>query len=465
MMPSEQPTNGHWIHLESPFRSIAALEELGGMDDAFTGEARGQTDEAEPVTEEDWYGEESDIDEALPHAREMWSPLETGEAALALEALAEINAEVAAEEEGSPAPPPGISPLAIPAHKRWDAQDRPKEWQGRVYGLVVHTTGSGLPAAAKDQGLYHTVHAINYYTRTHGCHYVNGWRGVDGGDLLQIANENELAHGVGVTNAKEPSKDQRRSIELGRFEQDLPPVLVRLWRARWPGYTDSMALLPGTRTANACYIHVECVPCVYHYNGNLITDTPPLREGLRFTQAQHDAVALLACDIARRNDWPADQRWHRSPRLLGHEDLTPISRHDRNGGWDPGHLRERPYFDWEHVYQTIERIASGRADSARLPAAASPGRAILAILGDLANRFAELVSAGQAALAVTLAYQRGVHDINKLTNLVFFARHKELGGRAIRPDERDLVKQWLAIRDSIVKPTVAALARKSVAAP
>ena len=43
-------------------------------------------------------------------------------------------------------------------------------------------------------------------------------------------------------------------------------------------------------------------------------------------------------------------------RLLGHEDLTPISRHDKKGGWDPGGLREVPYFDWEHVYRTIEKL-------------------------------------------------------------------------------------------------------------
>src|SRR5262245_60591037 len=107
----------------------------------------------------------------------------------------------------------GVSSLAIPAERRWDAGDRPVDWQGHVYGLVVHTTGSGLPAEADDLGRYHTVHAVDYYTRSHGCHYVNGWAGVEGGDLLQLANERELAYGVGVTNSDDPSKDQRRSID------------------------------------------------------------------------------------------------------------------------------------------------------------------------------------------------------------------------------------------------------------
>jgi hypothetical protein len=81
-----------------------------------------------------------------------------------------------------------------------------------------------------------------------------------------------------------------------------------------------------------------------------------MTEGLRFTKAQHEAVARLACDVATRNGWPLTERWWRTPRLLGHEDLSPISRHDSRGGWDPGALREKPFFDWEYVYRRIEEI-------------------------------------------------------------------------------------------------------------
>jgi hypothetical protein len=42
----------------------------------------------------------------------------------------------------------GVSSMAIPAEKQWDAGDRPLNWQGHVHGLVVHTTGSELPASA-----------------------------------------------------------------------------------------------------------------------------------------------------------------------------------------------------------------------------------------------------------------------------------------------------------------------------
>lgn len=374
--------------------------------------------------------------------------------------------ELEEEEEEAGSPPPGVSRLALQARKQWDATDRPKGWQGRVFGLVVHTTGSGLPSSARDRGIYHTVRAVDYYTASHGCHYVNGWRGVEGGDLLQIANEREQAAGVGVTS-KDPRKDQRRSVDRGRFESDLPPVLVRLWRARWPGYRHSLELLPGTKTVNSCYVHVECVPCVYHHDGRLVTDAEPLRPGLRFTRAQHDAVARLAVDVAERNGWPQGEAWWRSPRLLGHEDLTPVSRHDRNGGWDPGFLREKPYFDWNHVYEAIERLRGGgvAAGAAAGAAASAAGGGILGSLGDLARRFAELVAGGQEVLAVSLAHQRGERDPGRLANLVFFARHPERGGRPIDPrTERPLAAEWIEIRDRIVRPLLSRLAGGAPAA-
>lgn len=343
----------------------------------------------------------------------------------------------------------GVSTIGVPARKTWDAGDRPVAWQGHVYGLVVHTTGSGLPAKAREQGVYHTVQAVNHYSTSHGCHYVNGWLGADGGDLLQVANEREQAAGVGVTNAAEPDKDQRRSIDAGRFEADLPEVLVRLWRERWPDATDSLDLLPGTRTANSCYVHVECVPCVFHTDDGLITgdDVEPLRPGLRFTRAQHDTVAALAVDVARRNGWPADEAWWRTPRLLGHEDLTPISRHDRNGGWDPGFLREEPYFDWDHVYDAIERLWNDEPDAGGEPS-------IIDTLTDLGRGFLDLIATGRERAAVLDAHAQGVTDPDQLTNLVFFARHPEMDGRRIEADETDLAQEWIDIRDSVVLPAL-----------
>ena len=268
--------------------------------------------------------------------------------------------------------PSGVSPFALQAKKQWKRSKnelRPSGWQGKVYGLVVHTSGGSLPGKAIEKGIYPTIAAIDHYSQSSGCHYINGFKGIMEGDLVQVANENKEAWGVGMT-------DQRKSIENGRFEKDLPDAVVQLWKTRWPAYSNPMALLPKTNTANSCYIHVECLPVVYSaYNKTIIDpDNQPMRPGLRFTKAQHDSVAILAYDIAYRNGWPMNQQWWRTSRLLGHEDLTPLNRLDcslskenhcsklpretlnKKRCWDPGGLRENPYFDWDYVYRQIENI-------------------------------------------------------------------------------------------------------------
>ena len=61
----------------------------------------------------------------------------------------------------------------------------------------------------------------------------------------------------------------------------------------------------------------------------------------------------LAIDCAARHGWP--KGWHRTSRLLSHEDVQPIRRHDRGGGWDIGWLRAAPYFDLEFVRALIDK--------------------------------------------------------------------------------------------------------------
>jgi hypothetical protein len=275
---------------------------------------------------------------------------------------------------------------------------------------------------------------------------------MEAGELIQVANEIVRAKGVGFSNDN-PKKNQRRSITAGRFDDDLPGVLVRLWHQRWPGKRHSLELLPpGADSANVCYVHVESPPCVFWWDDKRGTGPAPMRPGLRFTKAQHDAIAHLAVDVARRNGWPMDETWWRTPRLLGHEDLTPISRHNSGGGWDPGYLRQTPTFDWDYVYGEIQAIARRGPLGTTLDAIKRSVDSVFTVLGALASRFRELVAAGQEHQAITLAYQQGQTDANKLTNLVFFARHPKLGGRAIRRDEKGLAGEWVRIRDELVRP-------------
>jgi hypothetical protein len=66
---------------------------------------------------------------------------------------------------------------------------------------------------------------------------------------------------------------------------------------------------------------------------------------------------------------------------------------------------------------------------------------------------------------VTGAIQAGRRDVNELTNLVFYARHPEMTGRKIRPQQRGLVREWLSIRDRLVRPAIAAATPSTVPAP
>jgi len=347
----------------------------------------------------------------------------------------------------------GLSPVASQSLKRWDkvAGDRPAQWIGKVYGLVVHTTGGSLPGKAIAGGKYPTDRAVDYYTNkdTRGCHYINGWKGLEGQDLVQIANERKKPKGVGTV-------EQRESIKKGRFEADLPDVLVEIWRRRWPGYDNSLALLPAL--PNECCIHVECIPVYYYMNdrSHISREHPPMRPGLRFTKAQHDTIALLACDIAVRNGWPLNEKWWRTPRLLGHEDITPISRKDKNGGWDPGYLRRAPYFDWDYVYLKIEEIArSGYKLTAGYSAPAQPAgpqTSIGNLPGTLASRLTDLINKGVIGLSIFTAIMAGERDANRLTDMIFFHRHPERDGRRIGKDEKDAIREWSDIKAAVVGP-------------
>jgi hypothetical protein len=66
------------------------------------------------------------------------------------------------------------------------------------------------------------------------------------------------------------------------------------------------------------------------------------------------------------------------------------------------------------------------------------------------------LKAGNAPLAVQLLVAGGKREENWLTDVVFHARHPELRGRAIRPGERLLSKEWTTVRTSVVRPALRA---------
>ncbi len=75
----------------------------------------------------------------------------------------------------------------------------------------------------------------------------------------------------------------------------------------------------------------------------------------------------------------------------------------------------------------------------------------------------EALSHGLTSVAIGLAAAAGYTDVDQLTNVVFYFRHPAMVGRKIGPDEHALAKEWIAIRDRIVKPALRAAAPSAVA--
>lgn len=216
------------------------------------------------------------------------------------------------------------SPLAIqkPAKRRRFRKIDP-------WGLGVHTTGRGILARAHREDMEPIEAALKWYRaiRRSGVHYVTDYDGC----IYQMLDDNIRGAHIGL------SRRDRQDYLSGRWTIGQSAEALAMWRARWPGKKSPQHLYP-TRSPNGCYVGVELLPLAAEDVGD---------DGLWFTPAQHVAVRNLAWDLAHRHRWPEGWQW--SARLLGHEDLTPHSRWQLRGGWDPGALRDIPRFGWARV--------------------------------------------------------------------------------------------------------------------
>jgi peptidoglycan hydrolase-like protein with peptidoglycan-binding domain len=59
--------------------------------------------------------------------------------------------------------------------------------------------------------------------------------------------------------------------------------------------------------------------------------------------------------------------------------------------------------------------------------------------------------------AIQSAIQRGERDENRLTDTIFTARHPERRGQPLQQQDQPLIKEWLGIRDRLVRPALRAL--------
>ena len=257
----------------------------------------------------------------------------------------------------------------------------------KPWGVMLHTTGGGVTSKARKEGKTPLAVALDVYIKSQNGSNGYPWGGPNyvidlDGSIHQIApDEAKTEHGGG------PNRESYRS---GAWTSRVSAETVRQWRKQWPGIEHPYKLFPSF-SPNTDFIGVEMIPIGNGFGG------PPMAPGLRFSRKQHDAAVALGRDLAQRFGWPAD--WA-STRLLGHEDVDPIERHDPKGGWDPGWLREAPYFDFAYVRQALGGKARGIAPSQG--AASRGGVSLPIVIG---------VGAGLLTLGIFLAASAGRDEL------------------------------------------------------
>lgn len=211
----------------------------------------------------------------------------------------------------------------------------------RVWGVLFHTTGGGITPLAKKRGESPIDVAVKIYVNSQNGSNGYFWGGPTyvmdhDGQLHQLAPDEIYTNHCGGKH-----RDEYLS---GAWIKKAHPAAVAQWHAHWgPRYKNPYQLFP-SKSPNADYVGIEMIPCGDGFG-------EPMRPGLRFTQHQHDSAVEIAGDLGVRHHLPSG--WHRTSRLLGHEDVDILNRMDKLGGWDPGWLREKPFFDFDYVRSKI----------------------------------------------------------------------------------------------------------------
>ena len=111
------------------------------------------------------------------------------------------------------------------------------------------------------------------------------------------------------------------------------------------------------------------------------------------------------------------------------------------------------------AYDEAELAEASQLEEA--PASEHP----LAAVFSLPRLAFDAMAKGGWATAIAIAIGAGLRDINQLTNMVFWFRHPQMIGQKLRADQRDLAREWLQIRDQVVKPALASGVPTAPAAP
>lgn len=211
----------------------------------------------------------------------------------------------------------------------------------KVWGFLLHTTGSGVTAQAKREHSKPIDVALKIY-----INYQNGAAGYFWGGPNYVIDHDGTAYQIAPDEARteHAGSNNRMLYHTGGWVHRVSPEVVLQWQKRWPTRKHPYSMFPSV-SPNIDYVGCEMIPIGDGFGGQ------PMGTGLRFTKAQHDTAIALGRDLACRHGWPAG--WESTGRLLGHEDVDPVVRSDARGGWDPGAMRAAPYFDFDYVKQGI----------------------------------------------------------------------------------------------------------------
>lgn len=223
-----------------------------------------------------------------------------------------------------------ISPLAVSSTKFGRNLFKARSARGvPLYGIALHTTGSGLPI---QDGAKALAKAVDLYTSSGGPHYVIGH---DGTIVATVADERIRGAHAGMSNT--PANVQAAYRARTGWEKFLSARGADLWHQRWPGKASPTDLIPGgdLGSINTLWLGIEMIPIT---SDGRTYFAPPAFPGARFTAAQHSAARELVHDIARRHQFPSGWEGKASTRLVGHSDLNPVERDSPSLPlWDPGY--------------------------------------------------------------------------------------------------------------------------------
>ncbi|MGH9194198.1 MAG: penicillin-insensitive murein endopeptidase [Acidimicrobiia bacterium] len=176
--------------------------------------------------------------------------------------------------------------------------------------------------------------------------------------------------------------------------------------------------------------------------------TDPLGGGLRVIYRA--GTQPLSCEVDAVLPGSGDplRSWYRAERTTVEHDDIP----SKFGG---ALLRDRAA-DLGLRSECPARSKSSRAPrTTSSPASSAPQPTPRPSNGSLFQQIQNALASGQWYLALSLAVLSGDRDPNRLTNLIFFARHPHLKGRKLastEPNFKQLSQEWLDIRDRIARP-------------